>query len=192
MEVYSEATNNAVVRAPGRRFPGVLIQGDSLSIMVQAVADLRTAIERGALEEAKEEADNLHEALRQRLLHYEQVLGAHGLPLPYAVPESTGGELGESTAGGDERVLQTESGTPATSLRQRFVYILWHVHEFDDEHEDAKLIGVYATEDEANAARDRVKDAPGFRDLPEGFHLDRYEVGRDGWTEGYVTVRWTD
>jgi hypothetical protein len=31
-EVLSDVSNNAVVRMPGRRFPGLVIQGDSLSI----------------------------------------------------------------------------------------------------------------------------------------------------------------
>lgn len=189
LEVYSEATNNAVVRAPGRRFPGVVIQGDSLSSMLQTVADLRAAIERGSLEEAKEEADHLHETLRQRLLHYEQVLAAHGLPLPYARSASTDAAPPDSTEDDHERARSAQVTTPATGLPQRAVYILWHVHEFDDGHEEPKLIGVYATEDEANSARERVENAPGFRDLPQGFQLDRYEVGRDHWTEGYVTVR---
>ena len=30
VEIYSDATNAAVMRHPGRRFPGMLIQGDTL------------------------------------------------------------------------------------------------------------------------------------------------------------------
>jgi hypothetical protein len=30
VEIYSDATNAAVMRHPGRKFPGVLIQGDTL------------------------------------------------------------------------------------------------------------------------------------------------------------------
>lgn len=69
------------------------------------------------------------------------------------------------------------------------VYILWHVHKLDDGEENAKLVGVYATSEEADAARTRVSDAPGFREVPEGFHVDGYELGKDHWTEGYVTMR---
>jgi hypothetical protein len=29
---------------------------------------------------------------------------------------------------------------------------------------------------------------PGFRQHPKGFIIDAYEVGKDHWTEGYVTV----
>ncbi len=55
---------------------------------------------------------------------------------------------------------------------------------FQTEMRTKKLIGVYATEKDADAARDRVKNAPGFIDKPEGF----FEIGKDHWTEGYVTV----
>ena len=30
VEIYSDETNRAVLRHPGRKFPGVLIQGDTL------------------------------------------------------------------------------------------------------------------------------------------------------------------
>ena len=33
LEMWSEQVNSAVVRVPGRRFPGVVVQGDSLSIL---------------------------------------------------------------------------------------------------------------------------------------------------------------
>jgi hypothetical protein len=54
--------------------------------------------------------------------------------------------------------------------------------------EDAKLIGVYSTADRANEARQRAASLPGFREHPEGFVVDRYEIDRDHWPEGFVTV----
>lgn len=37
VEIYSDQTNAAVLRHPGRRFPGLLVQGDSLyALCVQA------------------------------------------------------------------------------------------------------------------------------------------------------------
>jgi len=68
------------------------------------------------------------------------------------------------------------------------VFLLWHVHEMPDGEEDAKLIGVYATAEDAEAARLRVLPQPGFRDSPEGFQVSRYPIGQDHWTEGYVTM----
>lgn len=72
------------------------------------------------------------------------------------------------------------------------VFLLWHVHEMPDGEEDSKLIGVYATAEDAEAARLRVLPQPGFRDLPEGFQVSQYTVGEDQWTEGYVTVTHED
>jgi homoserine kinase type II len=68
------------------------------------------------------------------------------------------------------------------------VYLLWHTHEFDNGDSDDKLIGVYSTEESANAAIERSKDLPGFRDIPDGFKIVCYQVDEDNWTEGFVTV----
>ena len=69
------------------------------------------------------------------------------------------------------------------------VFLLWHVHAFDDGEEDEKLIGVYSTREKAEAAIGRLKDQPGFVDVPEGFGIHPYVIDKDtSWTEGYVTV----
>ena len=67
------------------------------------------------------------------------------------------------------------------------VFLSWHVHEMPDGEEDAKLIGVYATAEDAESARLRVLPQLGFRDSPEGFEVGRYVVGQDHWTEGYIS-----
>jgi len=62
--------------------------------------------------------------------------------------------------------------------------LLSHVSESDDE----KLIGVYRVQADAQAAIERLRNKPGFVTFPDGFHIDRYELNRDHWTEGYVTA----
>lgn len=70
------------------------------------------------------------------------------------------------------------------------VFILQHVYEFDDGHEDVKLIGVFSSEALARAAQQRVSDQPGFRDLPDGFVISEHHVnGEVGWREGYATFQ---
>jgi hypothetical protein len=70
------------------------------------------------------------------------------------------------------------------------VFLLQHVHEFEDGHEDVKLIGVFSSEALAMAAQKQVADQPGFRDLPEGFCISEHRVdGRIDWPEGYVTIQ---
>lgn len=84
VEVYSEASNFAIVRVPSRRFPGCVVQGDSLSILL---ADAKTILEK--VKDSDDEdlvysAQELVELLQARLDHYEKVLAEHNLPLPYA------------------------------------------------------------------------------------------------------------
>lgn len=59
------------------------------------------------------------------------------------------------------------------------VFILQHVHEFDDGHEDVKLIGVFSSEALAHTAQQQVADQPGFRDLPDGFEICEHQVDGD-------------
>jgi hypothetical protein len=66
------------------------------------------------------------------------------------------------------------------------VYVLQHVHGVPNGEEDVKLIGVYVTEADAQAAVSRLSQQPGFQDHPEGFHISRYELNKDHWTEGFI------
>jgi len=66
-----------------------------------------------------------------------------------------------------------------------FVFLLWYVHEPDGDEEEL-FIGAYRTEQDAKMAIERLKDKPGFRDAPEGFTCQKYELNRDHWTEGFV------
>lgn len=68
------------------------------------------------------------------------------------------------------------------------VFVLQHVHTFEDGEEDIKMIGVYSTLERAAAAIERLSIQPGFCDLLEGFAIDPYVLDEDHWTEGYVTV----
>jgi len=49
------------------------------------------------------------------------------------------------------------------------------------------LIGGYRSEAEAEAAIDRLKSKAGFVTAPEAFRINRYELNRDHWEDGYVT-----
>jgi hypothetical protein len=90
LEVYSETTNQAVVRVPGRQFPGSVIQGDSLSILCDDSKDLSLRLQHLGItdEEALSLAQGLQEQLLGRLVHYQQVLAAHNVALPYSAPVS--------------------------------------------------------------------------------------------------------
>jgi hypothetical protein len=70
------------------------------------------------------------------------------------------------------------------------VQLLWFVQECTDrDGEDTELlIGAYQTEQDAAAAIERLRNKPGFRDFPQGFKAEPYELNKDHWTEGFVRI----
>jgi hypothetical protein len=72
------------------------------------------------------------------------------------------------------------------------VFLLWHRRPIEggvDEHDtNDKLFGVYSSAAEADAAKRRKLQFEGFRDYAECFHVDEYELDKDAWTEGFITV----
>ena len=83
IEVYSEASNYGIVRMPGRRFPGSVIQGDSLSILCALAHSIHNRVAGTNDEELVDDVAELLDLLEGRLRHYEQVLTEHGIELPY-------------------------------------------------------------------------------------------------------------
>ena len=67
------------------------------------------------------------------------------------------------------------------------IFILHHVHKYYEDEKDVKLIGIYASRDEATAAVNRLKTQPGFVDHPDEFEMEEYEIGKDHWTEGFCS-----
>jgi hypothetical protein len=85
VELFTPPGNNAIVRMPGRAFPGVLVQGDSLSIVrehVASAARLLASLNGG--EEALGELGIALDDLDAMLDGYERALEANGLRRPYA------------------------------------------------------------------------------------------------------------
>ncbi|MFJ5307166.1 DUF6959 family protein [Streptomyces sp. NPDC088350] len=82
-ELFTDGGNDAVVRLPGRRFPGVLIQGDSLHILRSDVAEVVEACERGDLADAGESAGLLLAGLDALLTRYSVALANHQIQRPY-------------------------------------------------------------------------------------------------------------
>ncbi|MFF3726454.1 DUF6959 family protein [Streptomyces erythrochromogenes] len=82
-ELFTDGGNDAVVRLPGRNFPGVLIQGDTLSIVQTDVAELVELCAAGDLEEAGHVASLLHTDLEETLQRYTEALEAHGIRRPF-------------------------------------------------------------------------------------------------------------
>jgi hypothetical protein len=76
--LLTPATNYAVVQLPGRNFPGVVVQGDSLNNLVSLLD--------GALLDESERMDLIAEALdilKGARNRYEETCVNAGIPLPY-------------------------------------------------------------------------------------------------------------
>ena len=82
IEIYSDASNMAVMRHPGRNYPGVLVQGDTLHSIV---SELQVVLaERQKLsDDAAGELEGVYERLSEMLTHYIAVLEKHGMDLPF-------------------------------------------------------------------------------------------------------------
>lgn len=73
---------------------------------------------------------------------------------------------------------------------QDSVFVLEHTRYEDDNSdndiEDFKLIGVFASLEQAQAAIAQLSTQPGFKDYPNGFHIDEYPLGQINWSSGFV------
>jgi hypothetical protein len=83
LEVYSRASNSAVIKPPGRQFPGIVIQGDSLSILYGEALEVLRALHNTGDKEAYYAALSLAEKLEDHLTHYIQVLQQHNISTPF-------------------------------------------------------------------------------------------------------------
>ena len=85
LEVYASDSNCAIIKPPGRRFPGSVIQGDTLHHLCRLASKIAQHVRAGLPrdEEFMGELDELVDLLVDRTLHYQAVLQRHGLSLPF-------------------------------------------------------------------------------------------------------------
>ncbi|MEO0425566.1 MAG: hypothetical protein AAF184_24745 [Pseudomonadota bacterium] len=85
LKLYDHVPNSGIVHMPNRRFPGVALQGDSLSVMLSdAVYFMERAVAHGD-EELFDCAQDLAERLKWHLTRYEDVLSREGFERPYTI-----------------------------------------------------------------------------------------------------------
>lgn len=72
VEIFTDQGNNAVLRLPDRKFPGLLLQGDSLRNLTETAERVAELSESGS-NELKEEAAELADSLRDLFRWYESV-----------------------------------------------------------------------------------------------------------------------
>lgn len=84
LEVYSQSINRGVVKMPSQNFPGIVLQGETLSNLLA----LAKSTHEKALETSSTELINtsleLQDSLQKLLSHYESTLNRHNIPLPYS------------------------------------------------------------------------------------------------------------
>lgn len=68
------------------------------------------------------------------------------------------------------------------------VYLVQHARDLGDDREDVKVVGIYATEENAERAVRELASKPGFVAHPEGFHIDPYVVDQTYWADGFATI----
>jgi hypothetical protein len=83
VELLDTTTNCAVVKLPTRKFPGVVIQGDSLHILWTSVNSAKSLCEAGDISEAIDELSLVSDILASYIGNYERVLKNRSINLPY-------------------------------------------------------------------------------------------------------------
>ncbi|NKX88017.1 DUF6959 family protein [Nocardia coubleae] len=83
-EVLETQGDYSLIRWSGRKFPGLLMQGDTLSILVSDARELEELIDAGDLEEARAAAHELLRSLSVMQRSYEEMMKLAGVKLPYA------------------------------------------------------------------------------------------------------------
>ncbi|MFD4434181.1 DUF6959 family protein [Nocardia sp. NPDC058497] len=87
-ELLDTEGDYSLVRWTGRRFPGLLLQGDSLSILVSDLRELKTLLSDGEYGEASFSAREILERVEVMQRSYENMMKNVGIKLPYAAGDA--------------------------------------------------------------------------------------------------------
>ena len=83
IKLYDHVPNSGICHMPGRRFPAVAIQGDSLSIILSSAIKIMGRASEMKDEEMFYEAMEIAEKIQGHLVRYETVLNKEGFEKPY-------------------------------------------------------------------------------------------------------------
>ena len=84
VEVFSDQSNAAVMRHPRRKYPGVLVQGDTLHSLYAAADACCKQLHDSLDDDTSARMIDLRDHLRSLVNHYKAVLGEHKIPLPFS------------------------------------------------------------------------------------------------------------
>lgn len=88
MELFTPPGNNAIVRLPGRKYPGIVLQGDSLHVLFGLICEIRKKTEDLGGRDLLDSVDDLHQQVQQMLDFYEHVCRENGIAIPYVRQEN--------------------------------------------------------------------------------------------------------
>jgi len=85
VDVYSNASNNGVVRMPDRQYLGSVIQGDSLFLLHGEAMDILEELKHNPGSYGYFKAYSIAKSLEQRLEHYIEVCRANSVKLEFDI-----------------------------------------------------------------------------------------------------------
>ena len=84
LEVYSQSINRGVIRMPSQNFPGLLLQGETLSTLSKLAGSIHEHAKKTVDTELIEASQELSVNLQKLITHFEATLTKHNIPLPYS------------------------------------------------------------------------------------------------------------
>lgn len=84
--ILNDSSNAVVAKHTARAYPSILLQGDTLRIVLDDIDELRAELDTGNLDSAKEISCALKKRFVELLTYYENILEQHNLSLPYTNP----------------------------------------------------------------------------------------------------------
>ena len=68
----------------------------------------------------------------------------------------------------------------------KYVYILIHSHDVDEECKDEKILGIFSEYKTAKLAIKKYIKLPGFSEYTvKEFYIYKYELNKGGWKNGF-------
>ncbi len=72
VDLLTDQGNNAVLRLPGRTYPGVLVQGDTLTILLQNLEEVKASLLAKNTDDAVEAIDGIIEDIVDIKARYDK------------------------------------------------------------------------------------------------------------------------
>jgi len=88
LEVYSQSIDRGVVRMPSQSFPGLVLQGETLSSLLKLAKSTYEKSSNTTDKELVDTSRELMESIQKLVSHYEATLNRHNIPLPYSTVPS--------------------------------------------------------------------------------------------------------